>query len=430
MKKTYTFALGETQQSIELPEEQIINIVEGNSFEPISDIEKAVKEALTNPIGTPPLKEVVCPGDKVVIVASDITRNWIRHDLFLPVLLDELNSAGVPDSNIKLIVALGSHRQHTAAENLQVYGQRVVDRITISQSYAPNQEDFSHIGTTSRGTEAYINKEVLAADKVILTGGIVYHLMAGFGGGRKSVMPGISGYNTIQRNHSYCLSKEIGQGANEYCDSGNLKNNPMHEDITEIAAMLKPDFLLNAVFTPDGRFARFVAGHWYEAWLSGCKTVEQILGVPISAKADLVIASAGGFPKDINLYQGTKTLDNASKAVKDDGVLIVLLECRDIMEPPDFSHWFTYESLYDREMALRKEFTVPGFISLKAGMIAKKNPLIFVSLPKNKDFIEKVGMIAVTTLSEALAKAEEILGRKDYTITLMGHAANTVPLLK
>lgn len=430
MKKTYNFKFGETEQSIELPEEQIINIVEGNTFVPLTDIETAVQDALQHPIGAPPLAQVVTTGDKVVIIASDITRNWIRHDLFLPTLLDELNAAGIPDSDIKLIVALGSHRQHTPEENVQVYGQSVVDRIQITQSYALNKADFSYVGTTARGTEAYINKEVLAADKVILTGGIVYHLMAGFGGGRKSIMPGISGYHTIQRNHSYCLSKEIGQGANEYCYSGNLVNNPMHEDITEIANMIKPDFLLNAVFTPDGQFARFVAGHWYEAWLSGCETVEKILGVPITAKADLVIASAGGFPKDINLYQGTKTLDNAAKAVKDDGVIIVLLECRDIMEPPDFSRWFTYESLYDREQALRKEFTVPGFISLKAGIIAKKNPLIFVSLPKNKAFIEKVGMIAVASLAEALDAAERILKRKDYTITLMGHAANTVPLLK
>jgi nickel-dependent lactate racemase len=245
-----------------------------------------------------------------------------------------------------------------------------------------------------------------------------------------SGMPGISGYTSIQKNHSFCLSSKIGKGPNEYCASGNLENNPMHEDIMEIAQMIKPDFLLNAVFTPDGQFARFVAGHWYEAWLSGCKTVEQILGVPITAKADVVIASAGGFPKDINLYQGTKTLDNAAKAVKADGVLIVLLECRDIMEPPDFSHWFTYESLYDRELALRKEFTVPGYVELKVGIIAKNNPLIFITLPQNKDFIEKVGMIAVTSLPEALAKAEAILKRSDYTITLMGHAANTVPLLK
>ncbi|MCE5286018.1 MAG: nickel-dependent lactate racemase [Pelosinus sp.] len=430
MKKTYTFAFGETQQSIELPDEQVINIVEGNSFEPIADIRAAVEESLHNPIGTPPLAATVKPGEKVVIIASDITRNWIRHDLFLPILLDELNTAGIPDSDIKLIVALGSHRQHSHAENVAAYGQDVVDRIAILESYGLNEDDFAFVGTTSRGTEAYINKEVLAADKVIMTGGIVYHLMAGFGGGRKSIMPGISSYRSIQQNHSFCLSSEIGQGPNEYCYSGNLENNPMHEDILEIARMINPDFLLNAIFTPDGQFARFVAGHWYEAWLSGCKTVEQILGVPISAKADVVIASAGGFPKDINLYQGAKTLDNAAKAVKADGVLIALLECRDIMEPPDFSHWFTYESLYEQELALRKEFTVPGFVALKTAIIAKNNPLIFVTLPQNKDFIEKVGMIAVTSLPEALAKAEEIIKRKDYTITLMGHAANTVPLLK
>ncbi|MDF2930013.1 MAG: hypothetical protein K0Q75_2251, partial [Anaerospora sp.] len=151
----------------------------------------AVREALANPIGTLPLNQTVQSGDKVVIVASDITRAWIRHDLFLPVLLDELNSAGIPDSDISLVVALGAHRYHTEAENSAVYGSEVVNRIRILQSCAMTTEDFVYLGTTSRGVRCELNKHVVNADKVILTGGIVYHLMAGFGGGRKAIMPGV-----------------------------------------------------------------------------------------------------------------------------------------------------------------------------------------------------------------------------------------------
>jgi len=254
--------------------------------------------------------------------------------------------------------------------------------------------------------------------------------MAGFGGGRKAVMPGISGYATIQGNHSFCLHDVVGQGVSPHCISGKLEGNNMHEDMTEMAELLKPAFLLNVVFNAEGKFSRFVAGHWYTAWLEGTRTVERIFGVPITAKADLVIASAGGFPKDINLYQGSKTIDNAFMATKEDGVIILLLECRDIMEPPDFSSWFNYESLYDREVALREGFTVPGFIAVKCGLMAKQIPHIVVTLPENKAFIEKAGMIAVTTMEEAMAIAEEKLGRKDYTITVMAHAANTVPILQ
>ncbi|HWR42372.1 nickel-dependent lactate racemase [Sporomusa sp.] len=431
MVKEFVLGLGDSQVKLALPEEQVIEVVEGKHADAITDVPAAVKAAVNSPIDSPPLNEVVKAGDTVAIIASDITRQWIKYDQFLPTLLNELNAAGVADSNIKLVVSLGAHRHHTDKENILVYGQEVVSRIQIEQSYAPASEDFVLVGKTSRGVETYINKHVVNADKVILTGGIVYHLMAGFGGGRKAIMPGVAGYSSIQGNHSFCLHDVVGQGISPSCISGKLEGNNMHEDMTEMAAMVKPAFLLNAVFTPEGKFARFVAGHWYNAWLEGCKTVEEIFGVPISAKADLVIASAGGFPKDINLYQGSKTTDNAYMAVKEDGgVIIILLECRDIMEPPDFSGWFNYESLYDREVALRKAFTVPGFIALKTGLMASKVPFIIVTLPENKDFIEKAGLIAATTIEEAMAIAEQKLGRKDYTITVMPHAANTVPLLQ
>ena len=425
----FELGLGKGTVKLALPDENVLEVVEGKEVAPITDPRKAAEEILRNPIESPPLTEVVKPGETVVIVASDITRAWLKHDQWLPAILDELNAAGVPDSNISLMIALGAHRRHTHEENVMVYGAEVVNRIKIVQSYAPDEEDFVYVGTTSRGVKASLNKIAVNADKVILTGGIVYHLMAGFGGGRKSVLPGIASYATIQGNHAFCLHDEVGKGISPDCVSGKLQGNNMHEDATEIAAMLNPAFLFNVVLTADGKFARFVAGHWYKAWEAGCETVCEIFGVPIKEKADLVVASAGGFPKDINLYQGSKTIDNAAMACKDDGVLILLLECKDIKEPPDFSGWFDHESLHDRELALRKGFTVPGFISLKGGIVAKQLPHIVVTLPENKQFMEKAGLIPVTTIEEAMALAEEKLGRKNYTVTVMPHAANTVPLL-
>ncbi len=428
MLKEYAFGFGDTEFRTNLPQDRVINVVEGKECKPVTNIEAAVKEALNNPIDSLPLRELVKKGDRVTIIASDITRRWVRYDLFLPALLNELNTAGIPDKDITLIIGLGSHRYNTGKENIINFGQQVVDRVSIKQSHAPVKEDFVYVGRTSRGHDAYINKHVAGADKVILTGGIVYHLMAGFGGGRKSIMPGISGYASIQANHSLCLHEEVGKGLSPNCVSGKLESNAMHEDMTEVAEMLKPAFLLNAVFTPDGKFARFVAGHWYKAWLEGTNIVKEIFGVSVNGKADLVIASAGGFPKDINLYQGAKALDNAYMAVNDNGVVILLLECRDIMEPPDFSAWFKYESLYERELALRKAFTVPGFIALMIGYRAKKLPHIVVSLPKNKEFIEKAGMIFAASLEEAMAIAEQKLGHTDYSINVMAHASSTVPL--
>lgn len=428
MNRTFSLGFGNNRISATLSEGEIINVLEGAPVAAVTDVAAAVKQALAEPIGAPPLAEVVRPGDRVVIAVSDVTRRWIRHDLFLPVLLDELNAAGVPDRDILLLVAMGAHRPHTAAENVQCYGQAVLDRVELRQSYAPNSEDFVYVGTTTRGTVSYLNRYAVDADKVILTGGIVHHLMAGFGGGRKSVLPGLSGYSSIQANHSFCLHPEVGRGVNPECDAGKLDGNPMNEDAMEIAAMLRPAFILNAVLTPEGGFARFVAGAWDQAWLAGCKAVDGIFGMPIREKTDLVLATAGGFPQDINLYQGAKTIYNASRAAKPGGVVITLLECRDIAEPPEFSSWFDHASLYDHELHLRQGFTVPGFIALRLGYLARQYTLIVVTLPENHEFIKKTGMIPAASLEEALRIAAGKLPAA-YTVTVMPQGANTVPML-
>ncbi|MDF2569567.1 MAG: larA 6, partial [Sporomusa sp.] len=359
MTKQFSLAFGMEELTLSLAQERLVEVIAGHETQAIKDIPESVREALNNPSASPALRDVVRPGDKTVIIASDITRQWVRHDLFLPALLDELNAAGVADCNITLVTALGAHRYHTLEDNKLTYGNEVVNRITILQSCALDNANFVNIGRTSRGTEVHINRHVVNADKVILTGGITYHSMAGFGGGRKAIIPGVAGYETIQSNHRLCLSPEQGGGPHPECCQGNLEKNDMHQDMIEIAAMVNPAFLLNAIFTAEGDFAAFVGGHWYEAWLLGCRKAGEIAGVLVEDPADVVIASAGGYPKDINFYQASKAIENACLAVKTGGVLIVVMECSEISEPPDFSQWFDYPTLCAREAALRKNFTVP-----------------------------------------------------------------------
>ncbi|SMD10641.1 nickel-dependent lactate racemase [Sporomusa malonica] len=427
MTKQFPLDFGLKELMISLPQERLVEVIEGQETEAIKDVPAAVREALNYPSDSLALREVVGPGDKVVIIASDITRQWVRHDLFLPALLDELNAAGVADYNITLVTALGAHRYHTMEDNKLTYGHEVVSRISIIQSCALDNADFVHIGRTSRGTEVHINRHVVNADKVILTGGIAYHSMAGFGGGRKAIIPGVAGYDTIQANHRLCLSPEQGHGPHPECCQGNLTTNGMHLDMLEIAAMVNPAFLLNAVFTAEGDFAAFVAGHWYEAWLLGCRKAEEIAGVLVTEAADVVIASAGGYPKDINFYQASKAIENACLAVKAGGMLIVAMECPEISEPPDFSQWFDYPTLDAREAALRKAFTVPGFVALKLGFIAKTTPVIVVSRPDNQRFLEKAGMLFAISLEAALKLAAEKLGRQDFLVSIMPHGGSVVP---
>jgi len=424
----FKLGFGDGFLSVNLPAARKVQVVEGKSTSPVADVPAAVRQALRQPTGTPPLQEIVASGDKVAIIVSDYTRSWLHYERFLPLIFDELNIAGIPDENITLVVALGAHRRHSDAENTAVYGPEAVSRVSILQSYACDEADFAYVGTTSRGVAAHIHRQVLAADKVILTGGIGYHPMAGFAGGRKSIIPGVASYSTIQANHRFCLHGQVGRGINPDCGCGKLLGNPMHEDQMEIAAMVNPAFLFNAILTPHGEVVRFVSGHWQTAWEEGCRSVAELYGVPISEKTDLVIASAGGFPKDINFYQGTKAIENAVAACKPDGVIIALLECRNIFDPPDFSGWFDIASLTEREMALRGGFTVPGYVALKNGLDAARMPQIIVTLPENRAFVEKAGMTAVTSFAEALALAEAQIKRSEYTVTVMPEAANTLPL--
>lgn len=430
MNKQFNLKIGKTKMHIEIPSEHFLHEINGNDYPALPDLEKAIIDALEHPIDSKPLKEIVQAGQKILIVVSDITRVWLKPAKFLPTLVNSLNSYGIADDHIEIIIAQGSHRAHTPEEDIMVCGEEIVKRIKINQHDSQNLAAHKYLGETKHGTPVYINNKAFEVDHVILTGGIIYHLMAGFGGGRKSIMPGISHDKTIQGNHCICLHPETGKGTNPLCQSGKVAGNPMNEDMHEIVEMVKPSFLLNFVYNPQGEFARVVAGHYYNAWLDGCHTVEEILGVEIEHKADLVIATAGGFPKDINLYQGCKTIDNAIYACKDQGTIIFLLDCPDIYEPKVFTDWLHYDDLMEMEADVRKNFSIPAFIAYKTKLIATQfNCIAVTTIPENYPVFEKVGFKPVATLEEAYALAQKSLP-KDFKVTVMTNGANTLPIIK
>ena len=194
--KEYSLPYGSGEQKVMLPEEHILYDIHGNKAAVAGDIKAATLEALRNPIESAPLKDVVKAGDKVAVIVSDITR-LVRTADFLPVVIDEINAGGVPDSDITIVVATGTHRAHTPEEDVMVCGADIVKRIKIHQHDCRNNDELVDLGVTSRGTPILIDKTVLDADKIIITGALSLHPMAGFGGGRKAVMPGVSGYATI-----------------------------------------------------------------------------------------------------------------------------------------------------------------------------------------------------------------------------------------
>ena len=413
-----------------LPAGQIYFEVVGKDYPAVSDIPGAIRTALERPIDSPPLKEMLHPTDKVAIAVSDITRSWQRMDLVLPTLLDTISETGVPDRNISILVVVGGHRQNTKEEMALLCGREVFHRVNVVNHNARELENMVYLGKTSRGTKVAINRVVAEADRIILTGGIIYHYMVGYGGGRKSVIPGFSSIKTIQQNHLWAMGRELGSGSNPNARSGKTRGNECHEDMMEIAGLVQPDFIVNVVPNAEEDYAGIFAGNWVSAWQEGMKRVDEIYSVPIPGRADIVIASAGGFPKDINLYQTGKTMDNACYAVKQDGAVIIVSECLDIREPPEFPQWFQYGSRLDMERALRADFTIPGWVAWKEVECSDKASFIMVTLPQNADLVRRAGMIPAATIGEALEMAYQKCGTKEPRITLMPQGANTLPVLR
>ena len=413
-----------------LPAAQIYFEVVGKDYPAISDIPGALQSALGRPIDSPPLQELLRPTDKVAITVSDITRSWQRMDLVLPTLFDTIARAGIPDENVSILVVVGGHRQNSREEMEQLCGREVCRRVNVVNHNARDLQNMVSLGKTSRGTEVAINRVVAEADRIILTGGIIYHYMVGYGGGRKSVIPGFSSIRTIQQNHLWAMGRELGSGSNRNARSGKTRGNECHEDMMEIAGFIKPDFIVNVVPNADGDYAGIFAGNWISAWQEGTKLVDKIYGVEIPGQADIVIASAGGSPKDINLYQTGKTMDNASYAVKKGGVAIIVSECPDILEPPDFPRWFQYPSTLEMEKALRADFTIPGWVAFKEVECSDSATYIMVTRPENAELVGKAGIIPVATMEEALGQAYRRCGTKEPRITLMPQGANTLPVLR
>lgn len=430
--KKYQLPYGNGFQEVTLPEEKILYDIHGNQAIIQEDIAAATLAAVREPIASQPLQKIVQKGDKVAVIVSDVTR-LVRTAEFLPVVIGEINAAGVPDEDITIVVATGTHRAHTHEEDIAVCGEEIVQRIKIHQHDSRNDQELVDLGVTSFGTPILIDTYVAEADKVIITGAVSLHPMAGFGGGRKAVMPGVSGHATIMHNHAIALAPKVGEGCNPLCETGLLDGNPLHEDMVEVTAKLNPDFLVNVVFTPEGKLHEVVAGHWYKAWEKGCHDLLAMAGVPIKEQADVVFASAGGSPKDMNLYQSCKAHMNAVFAVKKGGIMILALECPDIKEPAIFTDWFAKSDVLQFEKDVRTDFSIPAFVAFKTRCIVNSLTTYLVTKPENFEFVKQTGQIPVASLEEAWQLAQRELakqGREDYTITIMGHASATMPVLE
>lgn len=409
-----SFKIGTRTETVQVPDEAVLGVLEPNDV-PVGLTDQAeVCRALAEPIGTPRLRQIVRPGEKVAIVTSDITRpmpTWV----VLPPVLEELYSAGVRPEDITLVFALGSHRKHTPEEMAHLAGEQAWGQIRCVDL---DVNDCVHVGTTSRGTPVDIDRRVAEADRRICLGNIEYHYFAGYSGGAKAIMPGVSTRDAIQANH--CRMVEAAACA------GKLAGNPVREDIEEAAAMVGVDFIVNVVLDAHKEIIRAVAGDVVKAHRAGCAFLDTLYRKELSQRADIVLVSQGGAPKDLNLYQTQKALDNAKHAVKSGGVVVLIGSCREGLGEKVFEQWLTQaptpRSLIDR---IQKEFRLGGHKAAAIAMVLEQADIYLVSDLKD-DLVRSLFMTPFHTVQEAYDAAAKRCG-SGATVLAMPYGGSTLP---
>jgi lactate racemase len=312
-------AYGRNGLEIDLPQPGI-EVIEPRFVEGVEVETSALRQALRNPIASRPLKEIVSPGDSVALVFSDRTRP-MPSDRVLPVILAELEH--IPKERITLINALGTHRPNTPGELESMLGRWVVENYRVVQHRPKDRASMVYLGKSSFGNEVWVNKDFMQARIKILTGFIEPHFFAGFSGGPKSVLLGVAAFESILKNHSASMIDS------PYATWGVTEGNPIHQEMSEIASLVKPDFIVNVTLNKNRNITGVFAGSWKEAHAEGCAFARKWVMRLVKKPYDLVVTTNSGFPLDMNLYQAVKGMSAAARIVKDGGTIIIAAECSD-----------------------------------------------------------------------------------------------------
>ena len=389
-----------------------------------SDCEKA----LLNPVWAAPGKRTVFdtinPDESVCFVVSDHTRKTAA-DRILPLLVDGLTRKGCSLDHMFILFASGVHRHPTDSEVEKIIGKGMVTKFG-GRIFFHNPDEAANllaVGTTRRGHTVRLNYRAVRAKRLVLVGSVVYHYHAGFGGGRKSLVPGLASRETIAYNHSLTLDPHEDRIMPSVVPGG-LDGNPVAEEMMEAALMRKPDFIVNTVLTPDDRLAGVFAGDIDAAHRAACKCAEQIYRCDIKEQADLVLASAGAA---LNWVQSHKALYNADRAAKPAGRIVLAAACPEGLGDERFRHWITRQSTSEIFAGLRTNPEILGQTALSTKQRGARTILVTEMKPEDA---EDLGIRTAPDLKAAARIAVEELraaGIEKPTYYVMPEALYTVP---
>ena len=362
---------GRTDVCVRIPARNFLGSINPKELPAAADATAEIERAIANPIGSKRLTEMSKPDCKVAIVVDDATRHAPSHIMLLPVL-HELNSAGVKDENVTVIFGCGTHRAVTDEEACKLLGEEACKRVR-TVSHDCRAADLVHVGNTkTHGNKIALNRVFAEADIKVLLGDVGFHYYAGYGGGRKSVLPAVAGEESIKYNHAMLL--------NPSARTGILQDNPVHKDMTEAARLAKVDFIVNTISNSKGEIVKAFAGDLEQAFNEAVKAVDDMYRVQVERRADIVVTSPGGYPADMNFFQAYKALDNALAVVKRGGVVILVAECTEGHGNQVFYDWMQrLGDLRSVEREIKRNFVLGGHKAYYLLKALQNHTIILVS---------------------------------------------------
>lgn len=415
------FPYGEQFAPVEIPDENLLGVFEPEPHEPARDIEECVRHTLEHPIASPRLSELA-KGKKTALIISDDYTRQTPVQVMIPLIERELRSAGVEE--IRILVALGTHRPMTDEEKLAKFGPDITGRFEIINHRYKEMDELVDLGTTERGTHFLINKAVMDADIVIGLGQIAPHRIAGFSGGSKIILPGVCGAEATAHTH-WIGGLEDGEKMLGFAE------NPVRDEMNACAAMAGLAFIVNAVCDPEGRLIGVVAGDKVQAHLKGCELAREVFGVKVPEQADIVIADS--FPKDIELWQSAKALYAADLMVKKGGVVILVSPCVEGVSkahPLILARGYTteQETLCELESGQLTNLSVASHCLRVGRLIKDKATGIMVKNGISEADQEHLGFIPAQSPQEAVDMAFRIVGPR-ATVAVLRHGGEALPVV-
>ena len=329
--------LGYGRQGLEVELPDHADVLLPRQTAAVADPTSAVEAVLASPMGSPPLRELLRPGDRVAVVISDITRP-VPNRVLLPPLLRTLEGAGVARQDIVIVNGTGMHRANTKEELVFMLGRELLDAYRLVQHDARDRSSLTYLITTARGAEVWLNREYLEADVRILTGFVEPHIFAGYSGGGKAVLPGVAGADIVMSNHGADM---LSHPRATWCQA---EGNPIFEEMRDVALASRPTFLLNVTLNERKEITGVFAGELVAAHEAGIAQAARQALRPVPHLYDIVVSANLGYPADINLYQSVKGASVAARAVTEGGVIILAAECADGLGREEYVELLTSEA--------------------------------------------------------------------------------------